>query len=216
MVDKAALRPKIKACLNALDASRPVVFGKQPLISNGIDESCYVEGLHGSGTALVQVLADRIDFDEGGGTYLFSGNRGTGKTTELMRLAEILRQLDCEVFYVDMAEYLNLTMPVEITDFLISMLGGLSEKVAERYGVDPGGIGFFERIWNFLQTEVKFQELGLQAGNDVKANFKMSLLENPTFKENLQKGTRGHVARLMKEAREFVQSVVAEVRKQQK
>ena len=63
MVDKAALRPKVKACLKALDASHPVVFGKQPLISNGVDEKCYVEGLHGAGMVLVQDLADRIDFE---------------------------------------------------------------------------------------------------------------------------------------------------------
>ncbi len=212
MVDSAALRPKIRACLNALDASRPVVFGDHPLIANGVDEDWYVEGLHGDRIALVRVLADRIDFDEGGGTYLFSGNRGTGKTTELMRLAEMLRQQDCEVFYVDMAEYLNLTMAVEITDFMISMLGGLSEKVESRYGANPAGRGFFERIWDFLQREVKFEELSLEVGDDVKTGLKMSLLENPTFKQKLQEGTRGHVARLMKEARDYVEAVVAEVR----
>lgn len=174
MVNPTELRPKIKACLNALDATRPVVFGNHPLIENGVKPELYVEGLHGAGRALVQVLADRIDFDEGGGTYLFSGNRGTGKTTELMRLSELLRQQGCEVFYVDMSEYLNLTMTVEITDFLISMLGGLSEKIEQRFGVDPARISFFERVWNFLQTEVKIEELGLETDGDIKASLKMS------------------------------------------
>ncbi len=117
MINTAELRPKIKKCLKVLEATRPVVFGQQPLIDEGIGEEYYGEGLHGPDRPLVQVLADRIDIDEGGGTYLFSGNRGTGKTTELMRLAEMLREFNCEVFYVDMAEYLNLTMAVEITDF---------------------------------------------------------------------------------------------------
>lgn len=212
MVNPAELRPKIKACLNALDATRPVVFGKHPLIADGVSEDLYVAGLHGPDRPLVRVLADRIDFDEGGGTYLFSGNRGTGKTTELMRLAEMLREQGCEVFYVDMAEYLNLTMAVEITDFLISMLGGLSEKIEERYGHDPANIGFFERVWTFLQSEVKIEELGLEAGGDLKASLKMSLRENPTFKKKLQEGTRGHVARLVQEARKFVENVVAVAR----
>ncbi|WP_445371193.1 hypothetical protein ACH518_18795 [Methylomonas sp. HW2-6] len=214
MIDPKALRPKIKKCLNALDATKPVVFGDHPLIERGVSQALYVEGLHGSERALVQVLADRIDFDEGGGTYLFSGNRGTGKTTELMRLAEMLRGSGCEVFYVDMAEYLNLTMAVEITDFLISMLGGLSEKVEQRFGDDPARIGFFERVWNFLQSEVKTDELGLEAGGDVKASLKMSLRENPTFKQKLQESTRGHVAKLMQESRQFVESTVDYIRQQ--
>lgn len=211
-MDPNTLRPKIKKCLNALDASKPVVFGVNPLIENGVNEDLYVQGLHGSERALVQVLADRIDFDEGGGTYLFSGNRGTGKTTELMRLAQMLRDNDCEVFYVDMAEYLNLTMSVEITDFIICMLGGLSDKIEQRFGVNPNRTNFFERVWQFLQSEVKINELGLEVGGDIKASLKMSLLENPNFKQKLQENTRGHVAKLMQEARSFVETAINDIR----
>ncbi len=210
IADKAALRAKIKECLNALDSTRPIVFGSKPLITRGEDASLYIAGLHGGGKDLVRVLADRIDYDEGGGTYLFSGNRGTGKTTELMRLAQMLQDEGCEVFYVDMAEYLNLTVSVEITDFLISVLGGLSEKIEERFNGTPGWRGFFERVWNFLQSEVKVEEFKFTAGD--YASFKMSLQQDPTFKKKLQEGTRGHVARLVKEAREFVLEAVNWVR----
>ncbi|MGZ8956118.1 MAG: hypothetical protein ACXW0Q_15760, partial [Methylovulum sp.] len=214
MLTPTELRPKIRQCLNVLDATKPIVFGDSPLIEGGVDESYYVEGLHGGGRALVQVMADRIDFDEGGGTYLFSGNRGTGKTTELMRLAQLLHQQDCQVFYVDMAEYLNLTVPVEITDFLICLLGGLSEKFEQKFGHNPSNRSFFERVWDFLQSEVKLEGLDLEAGGDVKASLKMSLRENPTFKQKLQEGTRGYVARLVQEARRFVEDLIADARKQ--
>jgi len=215
MVDVKVLRAKVKTCLNALDSRRPIVFGDKPLIAGGEDESLYVEGLHGGNKSkdLIRILSDRIDFDEGGGTYLFSGNRGTGKTTELMRLTRILREQGCEVFYVDMVEYLNLTMSVEITDFLISVLGGFSEKIEERFGKNPAKVGFFERVGNFLQSEVKVEGLELGAGGgDVKANLKMSLQQDPTFKERLQDATRGHVARLAQEARSFVEQAIAEIR----
>lgn len=213
MVNAAELRPKVKRCLNALNSKHPIVFGDYPLIKDGVSESLYVPGLHGGDKDLIRILADRIDFDEGGGTYLFSGNRGTGKTTELMRLAELLRQQGCEVFYVDMTEYLNLTISVEITDFLISVLGGFSEKIEERFGQNPGKISFFERIGNFLQTEVKVSGIDLAVGGgDIKTTLKMSLQQDPTFKETLQKGTRGHVARLVQEARGFVEQAIAEVR----
>ena len=212
MVNAAELRPMVKKCLTAM-VVRPIVFGNQVLIKDGQKESFYVAGLHGDGKDLMRTLADRIDFDEGGGTYLFSGNRGTGKTTELMRLAAMLREQECEVFYVDMSEYLNLTLSVEITDFLISVLGGWSEKIEERFGYDPTKASFFERVWNFLKSEAKVEGLELEAGSgSVKARLKMALRENPLFKQKLQEGTRGHVARLVQEARIFVGEAIATVR----
>ncbi|MDH5297815.1 MAG: hypothetical protein OEV91_02225 [Desulfobulbaceae bacterium] len=158
---------------------------------------------------MVRELADQIDFDEGGGTYLFSGNRGTGKTTELMRLAELLQQLGCEVFYLNMAEYLNLTMSVEITDFLISVLGGLSEKIEERFGEDPTRIGFFTRVGNFLQTNVTLDDITIPVHG---VELKMSLQQDPVFKKKLQEGMRGHVAQLVKDARAFVSEAIELIR----
>ena len=53
----------------------------------------------------------------------------------------------------------------------------------------------------------------MEAGSgDVKANFKMALRENPTFKQKLQEGTRGHVSQLIREARDFVAMVIKETR----
>lgn len=219
MANDNVLRAKVKRCLNALDSRRPIVFGDHPLIPGGEKENLYVAGLHGGDRDLIRILADRIDYDEGGGTYLFSGNRGTGKTTELMRLAKMLNDLGCEVFYVDMAEYLNLTVSIEITDFLISMLGGFSEKIEERYGMNPGKTSFFERMANILQSEVKVEgiELGASASDianklSVSSKLKLSLQQDPTFKEKLQAGIRGHVARLVQEARSYVEQAIAEVR----
>ena len=209
MVNPAELRPKVKKCINALDSFQPIVFGNARLVNNGADESLYVSGLHGGNKDLMQQLSDQIDFDEGGGTYLFSGNRGTGKTTELMRLAELLQQLGCEVFYVNMSEYLNLTMSVEITDFLISVIGGLSEKIGERFGANPSDIGFFSRIENFLQTNVTLDGITIPV---MGAQLKMSLLQDPVFKKRLQEGMRGHVAQLVQDARDFVAEAIQLIR----
>src|SRR5690606_27751621 len=96
--------------------------------------------------------------------YLFTGNRGTGKTTELMRLAKALVELGFEVFYVDLYKYLSLTERIEAPDFLISVLGALSETASTRFGVEIGSEGFFARAWKFLQAEVRFDAVSLPAG----------------------------------------------------
>jgi hypothetical protein len=205
------VRAKAKAFYNALDFDRPINFGQDELVAEGQSDDVYVVGLHGNDGSADPVveLANQIDLAASAGAYLFTGNRGTGKTTELMRLAKQLKEFGCEVFYVDMSEYLLLTQRVEITDFLISVLGALSEKVSVRFGRPVGHADFFSRVWSFLQSEVKFEEVSLPAG---PAEFKAALVHTPTFKEELQRRTRGHVQALVKQAREFVLEVVKLIR----
>lgn len=206
------LRARAKHFYNALDFNRPINFGLEELVKGGLDQSFYVENLrYDIDRDPVQELADQIDFAESAGSYLFTGNRGSGKTTELLRLATLLKELDCEVFYADMAEYLTLTQRIEVGDFLISMLGAFSEKIEERFGGNPGKSGFFERVWSLLQSEVSFTEVKLPAG---PIEFKAALTQNPTFKEELQKKTRGIVERLVREARAFALEAVNYVRQQ--
>lgn len=211
------LRAKAKEFYNALNFERPINFGLSQLVEpkNAQPGDLYVPDLHGGPDSFdaVQELADQIDFSESAGAYLFTGNRGTGKTTELMRLAMVLsgEGYGFEVFYVDVAEYLNTSQAVEITDFLISVLGALSEKVQERFRDDFGKPGFFERVWSFLQSEVHLGEVSLPAS---PAELKAALVQTPLFKEQLQRHVRGHVSTLVKQAREFALDVVMHVRKQ--
>jgi hypothetical protein len=208
------LRSKARIFYNALSFDKPVNFGLNELIG-GLDEEKYVENLHGEPSKdPVQELADQIELSDSAGAYLFTGNRGTGKTTELLRLATILRQDEygCEVFYADMSEYLTLIQRIEVTDFLISVLGAFSEKIAARFGEDPGKRGYFERVRDFLiNTNVDFTEVKLPAG---PVEFKAALQQNPTFKEQLQVKTRGLVEQLVKQARDFATEAVHSVRNQ--
>jgi len=209
------LRSKAKQFYNALDFDRPINFGQGQLVPEDRAQpaTLYVENLHGDAQAsdAVQELADQIDFSASAGAYLFTGNRGTGKTTELLRLAQVLQGYDFEVFYADLADYLLLTQRIEITDFLIAVLGGLSEKVEERFGVPVGKEGFFKRAWSFLQSEVRFQEVTVPAG---PIELKAALLHTPRFKEELQLRLRDRVQDLAKEAHEFAAEVAQHVRRQ--
>lgn len=89
------LRSKAKAFYNALDFDRPINFGLDHLVEpeQALPSSLYVESIHGGNRDPIAELADRIDFSHSAGAYLFTGNRATGKTTELMRLAKSLTGL---------------------------------------------------------------------------------------------------------------------------
>lgn len=208
------LRARSKELFNALDFDRPINFGLDELLKKerALPTERYVENLHGGDGDAVEELATQIDFSASAGAYLFTGNRGTGKTTELMRLAASLKQLGCVVFYVDMSDYLVLTQRVEISDFLISVMGAFSEKVSERYDAEVGVAGFFDRVWNFLRSEVEFEEVAFPAG---PMELKAALVQTPLFKEELQRRTRGYVQQLVQQARDFALEAVNSVRAKQ-
>ena len=207
------LRARARVLYNALNFDIPVNFGQEELVPKGLGEDKYVDNLHGAADRdPVQELANQIDLSDSAGAYLFTGNRGTGKTTELLRLATILREYDCEVFYADMADYLTLTQRIEVSDFLISVLGAFSEKIADRFTADPGKPSFFERLRSFLNSNVQFTEIKVPTG---WIEFKAALQQNPTFKEQLQEKTRGVVEQLVKQARDFAVEAVQYVRGQQ-
>ena len=199
------------ALFNAMRMDRPIAFGQDELVQ-GLPETCYVPNIHGDGGGdPVQELADQISWMEGSGAYLFTGNRGTGKTTELLRLASVLRAEGCEVFYVDMTEYLNLTVSLDVSSFIISVMGAFSEKIKARFNDrSPGDRGYFERLRDyFTTTEVKLEEITLPVAD---ADLKLSLREDPRFKALLENGTRDHLAQLVKQAREFASEAAAFIR----
>ncbi|EFX61380.1 hypothetical protein DAPPUDRAFT_339890 [Daphnia pulex] len=76
------------------------------------DRELYVQDLHlqQDGIDPIRLLADQIHCDQllvdkVGASYLFTGQRGTGKTTELNRLRQILISKGAHVYSVDLAEY---------------------------------------------------------------------------------------------------------------
>lgn len=199
----ADLRAKLKA-FNASLTDRPL----EPT------DACYIRYLEEMGELgdPISELFTKISWSEAASVNLLSGQRGSGKSTELRRLRKLLEDDGCVVFLCDMRDYMNLTTAVEITDFFISIMGGLSEAFEERFGRNPAKPGYWERIGNFLQSEIEIKEVSLEAGKDIKAGIKASLKEDPTFRQLLQKNLRGHVARLTQQAHEFAADVVNEVR----
>jgi len=165
------------------------------------------------GSDAVEEIATEIEWQEGGGVCLFTGQRGTGKSTELKRLKARLERAGAIVFYADLAEYVLLTKEIEISDFLVSIAGAMSEELSKRYeGKSPGNRSYWERFRAFLQTRVEFTELGAEAGG---VSIKAALKADPDFKQRVQEASRGHVAKLVEDAHAFMTEAVAFVRAQE-
>lgn len=179
------------------------------------DDEVYVAEINGhgaSGISAIQEIANEIDFQEGGGVCLFTGQRGTGKSTELRHLQANLGDIEVVAFYADMSDYILLTKPIEISDFLISLAGAFSDRMEEdpRFGKSPAHRSYWERFGDFLSSTVEFKEAGIQLGSVV--DIKAALKNDPTFKERVQLAARGHVARIVQDAHRFFADAVAQMR----
>lgn len=166
-------------------------------------------------------LKTKISWAESESVHLLTGFRGNGKSTELRRLKQLLEDDGCVVYVVDMLNSLLLTKPLEVSDFLLGLMAALSQAIEADQGLDLVRQGYWERIKNFLMTEVEIEGLTLSAkgGGDVgvvsteaAAELGLKLKTDPTFKERVQKRLRGHVTTLVVQAQAFVRELVQTLR----
>lgn len=152
----------------------------------------------------VELLAEAIRFSPGQSIQLLSGFRGTGKTTELRRLESVLVREGYKVVYLDMDHYVNMSTPVDISDFLMAVAGAFGEALAapEHLGRDPGREGYWERLTAFMKrTHIALPDVSA-AG--IKANLK----SDPTFRQDLQKRMEGHLGALVADVHRFISECV--------
>jgi hypothetical protein len=139
--------------------------------------------------------------------HLFSGYRGSGKSTELRRLQNRLRELGFDVVYVDLDEYLDPFTPVEVGDYLLDVAGAFDDAVR---ALGPPGVAagptFWERLGGWLRSwEFAVDEFSAEVGGvAAKAGLKVSLKENPTFRRRLAEHLSHRLEFVVKEIHDFV------------
>ena len=159
----------------------------------------------------VQQISTLIDFDGVQSIRLFSGFRGSGKTTELLRLQCLLEERDYFVLYADALDYVNAAEPIEITDLLMVMAGAFSDALEAKIGSDIARETFWDRIWTFLNTEINLKEITAKLGYETPAkemfgsvktglDLKFELKSATHFRKQLQ----GFLANKLKELKNNV------------
>jgi hypothetical protein len=142
----------------------------------------------------VERMSTLIDFDGIESIRLFSGFRGSGKTTELLRLQRELEARGYFVLYADALEYVNAAEPVEITEMLMVMAGAFSDSLQKKLGDNIAGETFWDRVWGFLNTEIKVKEAGVKletpellSGVKTGVDLKFELKSATNFRRELQR-----------------------------
>ena len=167
----------------------------------------------------IRLLQDSIEFAHSESLNLFSGFRGSGKTTELFRLKQRLENAGYVVLYADALNYINPSSPIQISDLLIILAGAFSDTLVELH-IDLSSETYWTRLWNWLnKTEVTVKELGfkVEAGaNPVKAgsDLKLELRTTPSFRKKLSDALEGHIGELDKHVQKFFEDGFKAIRKE--
>ena len=189
------------------------VKSKAPLTP---DSDFYVDILqhNPSGDPILQ-LQQRILLAESESVNLLSGFRGNGKSTELRRLKQLLEQQGCHVVLVDLLDYVLTTKPIELADFILSLMAALASEVGKQSELQPLSESYWQHLTAFLESEVQLEgaDLGLpSAGFGIKLQTKLK--SEPSFKQQMQERLRAHTKCIVEQAQSFVDDIVSQLRKQ--
>lgn len=140
---------------------------------------------------------------------VFSGFRGTGKSSELRRLRADLVADGFEVLMVEAEKVINLYKPVEPSDLLLSVAAAVASEIEARFGESPAARGVLERITEFFQ---RFSLSQVELGSGVEAGpakidlpkLTFSLARNPSFKAQVQEALRGKLTEFVRAFQDFM------------
>lgn len=156
-------------------------------------------------------LATTIEWNPLESKQLFSGFRGTGKSTELRRLRRRLTGAgNTKVVLCDMQDYLNLTTPVDISDFLVTLAGAFSDALQsdpELLGANMLHEGYWTRFWGFLKrtrVDLPSMDESVKDGG-VGTGIKLNLKADPSFRHKVQQQLQGHLGSLSSDVNAFME-----------
>jgi len=159
-------------------------------------------GVRGTDHSCTEFLFHSVEMSDRATHQLFSGFRGCGKTTELKHLARRFSEAGYNVIYVDADAYLNLRVPTNISDILVTVCAGVDSFLEDGAGDKERPMRrFWDRLHAFLNNEVKAEELTLGAAG---VNLKLSFKDNVDFKTKLYQAVQARIPELAHECQAFL------------
>lgn len=156
------------------------------------------------GVRWVDRLAEAIELSDKPELRLFTGLPGSGKSTELRRLAQRLARPDganLVPVVVDGEDTLDLTSPLDVPDILASIVHACDLAVLEVEGRPASGAlqdGYLTRFWTWLtKTEVEFGggDLSIPSGGSLVVELKT----RPTLRARVRGIVASHLSSFLAE-----------------
>lgn len=126
------------------------------------DDPRYVPGLHGVAEEdVINALQDEILTRPAMGSHLFyfTGQRGTGKSTELRRLEQALLGEGAQVIRFDSLDYITETEKVTVESVLLLVTAGLAAWAQQNFAQDFLSASAWTRFAHWLKTDINVEEV---------------------------------------------------------
>ncbi|HEY4915734.1 MAG TPA: hypothetical protein VIH92_02395, partial [Solirubrobacteraceae bacterium] len=152
---------------------------------------------------------------DGESCQLFTGFPGTGKTTELKRLAKRLdeaKDLPTHTIYIDFEEYVDRYAPIGITDVMRVIAYCMDREATVAEGKDPEeNPGYLRRFFEYVsRTDVELERLGFATYG---ASLMLELKNNPSFKQKAEAALQGRFQQFVADAHDVMEQAVGRLQK---
>lgn len=188
-----------KLYYNRCDPFEPLVPGDARNLDLDTFGSAQVRGVN-----WVERLASRIELSDKPVFEMFTGLPGSGKSTELKRLAARLSDpagAHLLPVLIDANEDIDLANPIDIAEILPAILQGSEAAILKKEGRDPESAmkeGALERLWGWLtRTDVALTraELAIPYGPRLVAEVKT----RPTLRARIRHTIAAHLTTFLEE-----------------
>ncbi len=158
-------------------------------------------------------IADEIAWSDRALMISLTGGTGVGKTTQLGRLADVLwRDHSVACVTVDYGEFNELSSPPDVTDFLLSVVGGFAQRAADH--------GFLPDDWDRqtignsllgILKRLKIPEAKIGLGGAATITVQDLLSQDETFRTRLREHLTSRVSEVIREVRAYAGKVVSAI-----
>lgn len=171
----------------------------------------YVENLHPGrfGGALGQMKREIQSARGGHHIYFFSGTVGSGKSTELRRLAQELRSGDRYVAVVNITDYLNPEQELNFADLLMAMAMGLLEDLSGQFKWDSPSQSLRDGLKGLLGADVAIDAIDLKV-------VKLNLRQKSAFRDQLRHRFAASPGEFLDQAQRFFSQLAKETQHEQR
>lgn len=191
----------------------------EPDDKRNVDFDDAAEGERPRGDVWVERLIQKIALADDPLCLLLTGPRGSGKSTELKRLAQRLKDYFTggeKLFpvLVDADDFIEPSVEIDVPEVLFGVVYHAERQVLALAGKDPdkaGHEGVFTRLWNWLRnTDVEWAK---QTARILGHSVPMELKTRASFRQQVRQRAGAHLAAFREQVETAIRELVARVEK---